>query len=292
MLPLGLPLVIGVVACLYATVGHAGATGYIAVMSLFGLEPPLIRPIALVLNGAVGAIATVQFARAGYFNRTLFLPLALASVPAALVGGWLRVPTAVFEGLVGVLLLFSAVRILLESAHGVAEHQSSRALKPTLLAAMGAGLGLLAGLTGVGGGVFLTPALLALQAAPVKQVAAVSAPFILVNSLAGLAGWWGRGNALPAIGLPLVLAVVVGGLAGSQLGAFRLPPRGLRLLMAVVLLLAGFKLLGQGMVGHSPFSSLVESGREQQFHRGPPVQRSPPRGVPPVLVADRTGAVP
>lgn len=261
MLSLGLPLVIGVVACLYAAVGHAGATGYIAVMSLFGFDPQLIRPTALMLNGAVSMIATVQFARAGYFRRTLFLPLALASVPAALIGGWLRLPTAVFEGIVGCVLLFSAVRILLESAHGVVEYQRSHTLGTALLATIGAGLGLLAGLTGVGGGVFLTPALLALQAAPVKQVAAVSAPFILVNSLAGLAGWCVRGNALPAIGLPLVIAVVGGGLVGSQLGAFRLSPRGLRLLMAIVLLLAGFKLLGQGMVGHSPFSRLVESGR-------------------------------
>ena len=249
---LGLLFAIGAVACLYAAVGHAGATGYIAVMSLFGLDPQLIRPTALVLNGAVSTIATVQFARAGYFSRALFLPLAFASVPAALIGGWLQLPTAVFEGIVGALLLFSAIQILLESTSGVAEQQPLRTLGPTLLAAMGCGLGLLAGLTGVGGGVFLTPALLALHAAPVKQVAAVSAPFILVNSLAGLAGWYVRGNALPALSLPLVITAVGGGLVGSQLGAFQLPPRGLRLLMAVVLLFAGVKLLGQGMVGHYP----------------------------------------
>ena len=249
MVSLLLPLALAVVACLYAAVGHAGATGYIAVMGLFGIAPQTIRPTALILNAVVGVIATVQFARAGHFRRRLLLPLTVTSVPAAAIGGWLQLPTSAFEGVVGAVLLFSAAQIFRQSAARKQATFSSRALPAPALALLGSLLGLLSGLTGVGGGVFLTPALLALNAAPVKQVAAVSAPFILVNSLAGLAGWSTAGNVLPAIGLPLIAAVLVGGLIGSQLGAFRLPPRELRVLMAVVLLVAGFKLLARGVAG-------------------------------------------
>ena len=249
MFSLLLPLALALVACLYAAVGHAGATGYIAVMGLFGIDPQTIRPTALSLNAVVGTIATVQFARAGHLRRQLLLPLAMASVPAATVGGWLRLPTSVFEGLVGVVLLFSAAQIFRQSATTEQATRPNRALPALALTVLGGLLGLLSGLTGVGGGVFLTPALLARNAAPVKQVAAVSAPFILVNSLAGLAGWFIAGNGLPAIGLPLVVAVIIGGLIGSQLGAFRLPPRELRALMAVVLLVAGLKLLARGVAG-------------------------------------------
>lgn len=242
-----LTLAIGTVALLYASVGHAGATGYIAVMTLFGLDPQVIRPTALVLNVIVASIATAQFWRAGHFRPRLFLPLAVASVPAAAIGGAANLPTAAFEAVVGLVLLVSAMRIF-----GAARAESGEAADATtagggfstpFIAALGGSLGLLSGLTGVGGGVFLTPALLALRAAPVKQVAAVSAPFILVNSLAGLLGGFAAGRALPPISLAVIAAVVVGGGIGSQLGAFRMSPRGLRLLMGVVLVVAGLKLL-------------------------------------------------
>jgi len=249
MFSLLLPLALAVVACLYAAVGHAGATGYIAVMGLAGLDPQTIRPTALALNVIVATVATAQFARAGHLRHQLLLPLTVTSVPAAAIGGWLQLPTAAFEALVGAVLLFSATQIFRQSAARKQATFSSRALPAPGLALLGGLLGLLSGLTGVGGGVFLTPTLLALNAAPVKQVAAVSAPFILVNSLAGLAGWSTAGNGLPAIGLPLIVAVLIGGLIGSQLGAFRLPPRELRVLMAVVLLVAGLKLLARGVAG-------------------------------------------
>lgn len=242
-------LLLGLVACLYAAVGHAGATGYIAVMSLAGIDPQTIRPVALLLNVLVGGIATFQFARAGYFSRRLFLPLAAASLPAATVGGWLQMPTTVFEAVVGAVLLFSAVRMFAEwKAAWVATEDNQRP-SAGLLLALGSGLGFLSGLTGVGGGVFLTPVLLAIKAAPIKEVAAVSAAFILVNSVAGLAGWLAAGNTLPAVGLSLVAAVVCGGIVGSQLGAFSMQARTLRLLVAAVLLVAGLKLLMKGLMG-------------------------------------------
>ena len=247
-----LPLVIGLVALLYASVGHAGATGYIAVMTLCGLAPGVIRPTALLLNVIVATIATVQFFRAGHFRSGLFWPLAAASVPCAALGGAIDLPTRAFEALVGVVLLLSALQIVRAAVNrqeagpveGDATAQDPRPLGRIVLATLGGAIGLLSGLTGVGGGVFLTPALLALRAAPVKQIAAITAPFILVNSLAGLVGGLSAGRPLPPISLPVIAAAVLGGAIGSQLGAFRLPVRTLRLLMAAVLAFASVKLLG------------------------------------------------
>jgi uncharacterized membrane protein YfcA len=247
-----LPLAIGLVALLYASVGHAGATGYIAVMTLLGMPPSAVRPTALVLNVIVATIATVQFGRAGHFRPRLFWPLAVASVPCAFVGGTLTLPTAAFEAVLGGVLLASAVQIIRTSFGApdvddvtASADRPARQRTAVSLATLGGGIGLLSGLTGVGGGVFLTPALLALQAAPVKIIAAVTAPFILVNSLAGLAGGLLAGRPLQSVSLPVIAAAVLGGAVGSQWGAFRLPVRTLRLLMAGVLLFASVKLLGR-----------------------------------------------
>jgi uncharacterized membrane protein YfcA len=250
-----LPAAVLGVAVLYAAVGHAGATGYIAVMGLLGLAPEVIRPTALVLNLVVAAIGTAQFVRAGHFRRDLFLPLAVASVPAAAVGGAWSLPTAVFEGGLGVVLACSALRIVGQLRGRMAACDSLQAedltavrrLSTPLLAAVGAGLGLASGLTGVGGGVFLTPLLLALGVATTRQVAAVSVVFILVNSAAGLGGWLASGKSLVAIDPRVVAAAAVGGLVGSQLGAFQLPVRWLRVLMALVLAVASVKLLAEAV---------------------------------------------
>lgn len=244
-----LPLAVGAVALAYASVGHAGATGYIAVMTLAGLPPQVVRPTALVLNVLVATIATVQFFRAGHFRGRLLWPLAAASVPCAAVGGAIDLPTRGFELLVGGVLLVSAVQI----GSGAIRHATASrgegegvAVPPWALVALGSAIGLLSGLTGVGGGVFLTPALLALRAAPVKQVAAITAPFILVNSLAGLAGGFVAGRGMPAVSLEVIVAAAAGGWVGSQLGAFRLPAPALRGVLAVVLGFASLKLLGLG----------------------------------------------
>jgi uncharacterized protein len=248
------PVAVLAVAILYASVGHAGATGYIAVMGLVGLAPEVIRPTALVLNLVVAAIGTVQFARAGHVRRDLLVPLVIASVPAAAVGGALSLPTSVFEGLLGLVLAGSALRIVLDAlwsratAGGAAEAPPAvRGLSLPLLAAIGAGLGLASGLTGTGGGVFLTPLLLALGVATTRQVAAVSVVFILVNSAAGLGGWLTSGRSMAAIDPWVVMAAAAGGLVGSQAGAFQLPVRWLRLLMALVLAVASVKLLGESL---------------------------------------------
>jgi len=245
-----LPLAIGIVALLYASVGHAGATGYIAVMTLLGIPAAVVRPTALSLNVIVATIASVQFFRAGHFRSRLFWPLAAASVPCAFVGGAITLPTATFEAVLGGVLLASAARMLLDASRPAADDVTKTeplpVVRPTALwAVIGGVIGLLSGLTGVGGGVFLTPALLALGAAPVKKIAAVTAPFILVNSLAGLGGSLLAGRTFPAAGLPVIAAAVLGGAIGSYVGAFHLPARILRLLMAAVLAFASVKLLGR-----------------------------------------------
>ena len=236
MTPFSLALAVGLVALLYASVGHAGATGYIAVMTLAGIEPATIRPTALLLNVLVSGIATVQFWRAGHCSWNLLLPLAVASVPCAALGGSLDLSAVMFSRLIGATLLLSAARLALE-AHGIWKpYPVPGKLWGGALPSLGAAIGLLSG-------VFLTPLLLAIDAAPVKTVAAVTAPFILVNSLAGLAGGMAAGKSLEWPSPLLLLAAAGGGLTGASCGAYLLPAKSLRILMACVLTLAGLKLL-------------------------------------------------
>ncbi len=238
-----LTLIIGIIAFAYATVGHAGATGYIAVMTLFGISTDIIRPVALSLNIVVGIITTIQFMRAGFVRLELIVPLVCGSMPAALLGGWLLPPLPIVEALVGCVLLLSAVRVGWVGKGEESAATSTHWESSSLLFFLGVFLGFLSGLTGVGGGVFLTPLLLAMKLADVKRVAATSAVFILVNSAAGLTGWIAAGNVFPEIAPRFIVVVIVGGLLGSYLGAFCLSPRIIRRCMAAILVLAGVKLL-------------------------------------------------
>jgi uncharacterized membrane protein YfcA len=228
-----------VVSLLYSMVGHAGGSGYIAVMSLVGLAPAEIRPTALTLNVLVASIAALQFGRAGHFSWSLFWPFALLAIPMAFVGGVFELPPRVFSIVVGLVLLASAVNLLLPMRSDAARERPSRG---SALAA-GAGIGLFAGLTGSGGGIFLMPILLLRRWAQAQAAAAVSAVFILMNSLGGLAGIASSTGKLPRVGLPLAGAVVVGGLLGSWLGSRRLPELAIRRVLAGVLTVAGAKLL-------------------------------------------------
>ena len=228
-----------VVAVLYSSVGHAGASGYIAVMTLAGLAPEFIRPTALVLNILVASLTSYQFYRAGHFSWRLFWPFALMSVPCAFLGGYLSLPAPIFKILIGLVLLYSALRFFINPR----PDGETRPLQRPLTLLLGAGLGFLSGLTGVGGGIFLTPLLLFARWAKTKTAAAVSALFILVNSISGLAGTVSSTRQIPALALPLAAAVLVGGAAGSYLGSRRLSPVLIKRLLACVLTIAGMKLI-------------------------------------------------
>src|SRR5213593_219858 len=177
-------LAVGLIAFLYSSVGHAGASGYIATMTLFGLAPTVIRPTALVLNILVASMVAFEFWRAGHFSWKLFWPFALLSIPAAYVGGYLQPSASVLRILIGIVLLLSAARLVFRRRDPQQTFPPSR----PMAISVGAGLGFLAGLTGTGGGIFLTPLLLFCQWAHIRQAAAVSALFIWVNSIAGLVG--------------------------------------------------------------------------------------------------------
>jgi uncharacterized membrane protein YfcA len=232
-------ITVGLIAFLYSSVGHAGASGYIATMTLFGLAPTVIRPTALVLNILVASIGTFQFWRAGHFSWRLFWPFALLSIPTAYVGGYLQPSASVLRILIGVVLLFSAARLVLRRGD---PPQTVTPSRPVAISA-GAGLGFLSGLTGTGGGIFLTPLLLFCRWAHIRQAAAVSALFIWVNSMAGLVGYFTKVRSIPSLGLFLAAAAIIGGIVGSHLGSRRLAVRAISLFLAAVLLVAGMKLI-------------------------------------------------
>jgi uncharacterized protein len=232
-------LAIALIAFLYSSVGHAGASGYIATMTLFGLAAPVIRPTALVLNILVAIIGSFQFWQAGHFSWKLFWPFALLSVPAAYFGGYLQPSAGVLRILIGLVLLFSAVRLFLRKRDPETMNPPS---KPVAVG-VGAGLGFLSGLTGTGGGIFLTPLLLFCKWAVIRQAAAVSALFILVNSIGGLIGYFIAVHTIPTLGVYLAIPAIIGGTVGSYLGSRRLAPRGIAIFLAVVLTIAGAKLI-------------------------------------------------
>ena len=229
-------LAIGVIAFLYSCVGHAGASGYIAVMTLLGLSTATIRPTALVLNILVALIASFQFWRAGHFSWKLFWPFALLSLPAAYFGGYLQLPARILKIIIGLVLLFSAARLFFRRGDPPA------VAPPPLPAALavGSGIGFLSGLTGTGGGIFLTPLLLFSNWAKTKEASAL---FILVNSIAGLAGFVSARQSIPALAFILSAAAIVGGAIGSYLGSRKFPVRTVSILLATVLVIAGSKLI-------------------------------------------------
>lgn len=227
-------------ALLYASVGHAGASAYLAAMALVGLSPAVMRPTALVLNLFVASIVVFRFARAGHLQLRALAPFVIGSVPFAFLGGTISLPPEIYRPLVAIVLLGGALR-LATSGGASTEDRSHVPWLPGIAA--GAVIGLLAGLTGTGGGIFLTPLMVLAGWTGTRLAAGTSGAFILANSLAGLAGLIGTAQPLPAA-LPLWIAVVVaGGAIGAWLGSQRLTILSLRRVLAFVLLLAAAKLL-------------------------------------------------
>ncbi|MSU57371.1 MAG: sulfite exporter TauE/SafE family protein [Pedosphaera sp.] len=238
-----LALLIFVAALLYSSVGHAGASGYLAAMALFNLAPDVMKPTALVLNLVVATVGTIRFARAGHFAWNIFWPFAVTSIPCAFLGGWLKLPMTTYKIILGGVLIFAAARM----AFKVADHAAGPKPLPLVPALFsGAALGLLSGLTGVGGGIFLSPLLLLLRWADVRKTAGVSVAFILVNSASGLLGHLASVRNVPHEIIWWAPAALIGGLLGSELGSRRLAPMTMRRLLAVVLVVAGVKMLASG----------------------------------------------
>ena len=231
-------LAIFVVALLYASVGHGGASGYLAVMALFSVAPEWLRPSALVLNLLVSAIGSVAFYRAGHFRNRLFWPLALSAMPFAYLGGSLIIPDTAFRWLLALALTIAIGRLFLRMPAEKETHMP----RFRILLPCGAIMGLASGLIGVGGGIFLTPLVILMRWATPKTAAAISAPFIFVNSLAGLLGL------RPAITdyhpqlLWMAIAVLIGGFLGAAWGSRFASSRQIRYALAGVLALAIGKL--------------------------------------------------
>ncbi len=240
-----LALLFALVAVLYSSVGHAGASGYLAAMALVGLAPEQMRPTALALNLLVGSIGLLRFWRGGFVRWRNVLPFALASAPAAFFAARVQLPKQSYSLLLGLILLIAALGVFRSATRAASEDVRAQGRVvpwlPALLA--GGSIGVLSGLTGTGGAIFLTPLLLFMHWMPTREASGTSVAFVWINSLTALAGLLQAQGTLPEA-LPLWLgAVAVGALVGTQLGLKWLPVRMLRYALGVVLLIAAGKLL-------------------------------------------------
>jgi uncharacterized membrane protein YfcA len=227
-----------VAAIVYSSVGHGGASGYLAAMALFGLSPDEMKPTALAMNIFVASLILIRLYRAGHFNARLFAPFAVASMPMAYLGGAYVIHEPIYKYIVGAALLVAALRLLVE----IEDRPATATPKVWVSMPVGATTGFLAGLTGVGGGIFLSPILLFLRWTDMRTSAAVAAAFILANSVAGLAGHATVATSWPTLLPMLVVVAFAGGLIGSELAVHRVAPVRLRNLLGVVLVIAGVKM--------------------------------------------------
>lgn len=230
-----------IAAALYSSVGHGGASAYLAIMALFSIAPETMRPTALALNLVVATFAAASFALKGQTNWRLLAAFAATAVPAAYIGGSVELPPEIYRPLVGVILLLAAARLFWQPERLAARPVHTPSLAVTLPA--GAALGLLAGLTGTGGGIFLSPLIILMHWEQPRRTSGVVAAFIFLNSAAGLAGNVASVGRLPHE-LPLFLAAVAAGaVLGTWLGVERLPRAWLLRTLGLVLAIAGAKLL-------------------------------------------------
>jgi len=232
-------LTLPIVAFLYASVGHGGASGYLALMAIFSFAPETMKPTALLLNLFVAGIAFYHYYKAGYFNKKLFLSFALASIPLAFVGGMIEVDASIYKKVLAVLLIFAILKML--NVFGK-ESEYIKQVKLWQGLAVGAVIGFFSGLIGIGGGIILTPIILLLHWGKMKEAAAVSALFIWVNSAAGLIGQISSGVKISSQAFILVGVALVGGFLGSYYGSRKFNNSLLRYVLAFVLIIASVKL--------------------------------------------------
>ncbi len=232
---------LSLVAFLYSSVGHGGASGYLAVMTLMGISSTMMKPSALVMNLAVSLFSFVGFYRAGHFKMKLFLPFALASIPMAYYGGTMSLPDAIYKKILAVCILLSIIRMVYQFNQ---KDEQTRPI-PVWAGLLSGGLiGLLSGMIGIGGGIILSPLMLLMRWSSLKETAAVSALFIFVNSLAGLYGQMQKGGIHLTENMQwAVIATIIGGLLGSYYGSKKFNIPTLRYLLALGLLIACGKLM-------------------------------------------------
>lgn len=233
-------LILPIVSFLYASVGHGGASGYLALMALFSFAPESMKPTALLLNLFVAGVAFYHYYKAGYFNKSLFLSFAITSIPLAFLGGLIELDASIYKKILGILLIFAILKML--NVFG----KESSLIKDVKLwqgLLVGGAIGFFSGLIGIGGGIILTPVILLLHWGKMKEAAAVSALFIWVNSAAGLIGQISSGVSISIQSFVLVAFAIIGGFFGSYYGSRKLNNKKLRHLLAFVLIIASIKLL-------------------------------------------------
>ena len=225
-------------AILYTSVGHAGSSAYIAIMTLFNVQTSVIKPTALTLNIAVSTYASWRYIRNKFFDKKLFIFLSLGAIPSAFIGGHINLASEIYKPVVGVLLIFSGLRFIFLAA---SKNRELRDANYLVAVALGIAIGFLSGITGTGGGIFLSPLIIWLGWNHVKQASGTVAAFIFVNSVAGLLGNYKSTTSLPDT-LPLFLgAVIIGALIGTRLGISRFSSVGVKRALGVVLIIAGIK---------------------------------------------------
>jgi uncharacterized protein len=235
-------LLLMLVAFLYSSVGHGGASGYLAVMALMGIAPTLMKSSALVMNLAVSLFSFIGFYRAGYFKSKLFLPFAIASVPMSFLGATIALPDSVYKKILAACILISIGRLLYQFIKKDDEQTQPIPLWAGLVS--GGAIGLLSGMIGIGGGIILSPLMLLFRWATIKETAAVSALFIFVNSVSGLIGLLSKGSLQISPDLTYgIAATIVGGLLGSYFGSKQFNVSTLRYLLAISLTIAAVKLM-------------------------------------------------
>lgn len=229
-----------IIAFLYSSVGHGGASGYLALMAFFSVPILIMKPSALLLNLFVSSASFFFYYKANHFKPKLFLPFALPSIPAAFLGGYLSLNSSVYKLILGLVLVFAALRLF---GFFTAKEKEITTIKLPLAIGFGFGIGLLSGILGIGGGVILSPILLLMGWATVKESAAISSLFIFVNSLAGISGFVFRGNEIPVESYYLVPIALFGGLLGAYYGSGRFSNKTLKYVLGTVILLASVKLI-------------------------------------------------
>lgn len=232
-------IILPIISFLYSSVGHGGASGYLALMALFSFAPETMKPTALLLNLFIAGISFYYYYKGGYFNKKLFLSFALTSIPFAFIGGTIEIDASIYKKILAVLLVFAILKML--NVFGK-ESENIKEVKLWQGLMFGGIIGFFSGLIGIGGGIILTPLILLLHWGNMKEAAAVSALFIWVNSAAGLVGQVSSGVRLETEMFVLVAIALIGGVLGGYLGSKKLNNQKLRYMLAFVLIIACVKL--------------------------------------------------